>query len=163
MKPEHRYAPVPHPTEDQINERACDIAKQEGRAYKELLNLIRWPSWASDPMGGTAAIEGPYVRSLRKRAAALIREELAALPRVRIKRYKRKKKPDKTRYWTRWPTKHGQHPPARKRRGWQPPKDPPPEEKEAPQERIPAQRPSRRDPGDLLLFEVPGIFRTPDI
>ena len=162
MKLENRYAPPPRLTAEQINEYACTLAKERGMRDRWLLNLIRWPAWASPPTGDIVLIYGEYVKSLKAEARAILTAQMAALPRVRIKRYKRRKKPDRKRYWTRRSTKHGKRPPPR-RRGYLPPvpekqAQPPPGQRTR-QEEPSGKRPSRRE-REPLLFDVPGISRT---
>jgi hypothetical protein len=86
MHAHNRYAPVSRPNEVQINEYACVLAKEEGQTGREIFNLIRWPRHASPPCSEFAYVKWNYVQSLRQKARAILEEQMAALPRVRIKR-----------------------------------------------------------------------------
>ncbi len=120
MTPNNCYAPTPTPNEFEINEHACLLAKEDGRTGWEIFNLIRWPRHASRPLGAFAEANAAYVAEVRERARKILTDQMAALHRAshraRIKRWKRRKKTNKTRFWTTRPTKHGQTPPPRRRR-----------------------------------------------
>ena len=116
MIPNNRCAPTPTPNEFEINEQACFLAKEDGRTGWEIFNLILWPRHASRPLGAFAEANAAYVADVRERARKILTDQMAALHRARIKRWKRRKKTNKKRFWTTRPTKHGQTPPPRKRR-----------------------------------------------
>ncbi len=169
MNPSNRYAPVPTPNEFEINEHACLLAKEDGRYGREIFNLIRWPRHASRPLGAFAEANAAYVADVRERARKILTDQMAALHRVRIRRWKRRT--NKRRFWTTRPLKHGQTPPPRRRRFRPPgksslctnPQDtsPPPRQTQAPPGRHvppaaqdpPDRRPCRRTREVLLLLD----------
>ncbi len=167
-KQENLYHPCPKPTIEEVMDYACSLAKADGKGSRLILELIRWPTWTTPPeasprMQETVLIHGEYVKKLKEKAKATLTEDMAKLPREKIKRHKNIRKANKKRYWTKWPTKHGQTPP-RRNRGFTP-KQPLPtrrilappgrEQTEAP----PAVSPSRQE-REILLFPGSGDLRT---
>ena len=109
-----RRAPAPTPTYQQICDLALALAKQGGVVEKPLLNLIHRPHFAPPPPQPECFFMG-WAERLRDQAKAILTEQMAALPRPRIRRRRRiRKKPNLTRFWTRRPLKHA-HPPPRRR------------------------------------------------
>ena len=117
---ENLYHPCPKPTFKEINDYACSLAKADGRYSSLIRELIHWPTWVTPPdfsprMAETVFQHGCYIKRIKEQAKAILTEDMAKLPREKIKRTKKRKQPNRKRYWTRWPTKHGQTPPGRRR------------------------------------------------
>ena len=167
-KIENLYRPCPKPTIEEVMDYACSLAKADGKGTRLILELIRWPSWVTPPeasprMQETWLIHGEYVKKLKEKAKATLTEDMAKLPREKIKRHKRVPKPNKSRYWTKWPLKHGQTPP-RRNRGFTLRQPLPTRRILAPPgehafEELPAVGPSRQE-REILLFPGSGDLRT---
>lgn len=111
MKMERR-APAPTPTYQEICAFAERLARLDG-VDECLIELIHYPVYATPPDEVLRQFMG-WAARIRAEAAALLKEQLAALPRPRIRRRRRVSfKPVRAWTWTRAPLKNGA--PSRRR------------------------------------------------
>lgn len=148
-----RRAPAPTPGYRQICDFAAQLARREG-VEETLVELIYYPAHASPPAGERGRFMN-WAARIREQAAAILKEQMAALPRPRIRRRRRVSlKPVRTWTWTRKnnvrarPRRRNFLPPTRSDE--RPPTAAPP----CRGAEHPAQRPGRRDRERLVFYSL---------